>query len=341
MKRVELYIAFCLANGLHCDFRYSSVARFIVVALRACLWSSVESGYLAPLHWFCTMQGAEWLHIPNSNRSGKYFLSRIKQAHRKRYADVKQYKTVISFKRIAKFANVLHLHVLDDLRTCPVHVACFFCMLIAAHSGGLRFCELKDGCRLRDFQFFPHSIVQQVAGRFSAKKIKNYPARSVHHHHYPHLLNAASVIRVFAERFHYTSRPDDIFFFQASWGGTFDRSKPPHRGEWYLRLKHLARAIGLDDRQVRLTTHHGIRAGATVDYLQQGLPKAFVRKQLGWAADSKIFERHYTRFPNSDNFAFQGPALAMAKEASLSARSLDAASSGVTLGMGSLPPFTL
>jgi hypothetical protein len=341
MKRVYLFFATCSLFNLPMSFCYQSVAFFLVIAMRSCLWSSLESGYIAPLRWYCNHIGAHWLWTSDDDSAdrGTYLLSRLKRAHEKRYVDLKKDKTLINMDRIAKFAHALRLTTPSDLWSCTPEVALYFTILIVAHSGGMRYCEIQDGCRVQDFTVYPHSVVQRVGERYSAKKLKWMPARDVHHHHHEGLLNASTAIRIFYARFHaHRSAAARPFFFRADAHGKIDYTRPPDRARWYAVLKSLAAAIGLSETEVQRTTHHGIRAGATVDYLEHGQSVPFVRKQLGWAPDSKIFERHYVRRPHSDNHAFAYPALAWSSLSTAAAATHDTAAAATVLGDGPLPP---
>ena len=75
----------------------------------------------------------------------------------------------------------LNIASVDDLETCSLYQLQRAALILASHSGGFRFCEVRGGGRISNVSVFAKQVVIDIATTYSAKKLKKKPKRTTRH----------------------------------------------------------------------------------------------------------------------------------------------------------------
>ena len=293
---ISTYLYFCLSFNVPANFRWESLSQFACCYLHYFDIQSFNTGYWGAFAYYARLWNVYWVgDDPATAEHEPWLWCQLKSAFAARDPDRKKDTPVLTLQRVTMMLAELNIASVDDLETCSLYQLQRAALILASHSGGFRFCEVRGGGRISNVSVFAKQVVIDIATTYSAKKLKKKPKRTTHHVWFNEHNNAACVLRAYFRRVHPNAQPNDMLWPRISAGrpNHVDRRRPIAETSYRALLKALALATDLSSEEALRVTPHSLRAGACTDLLAMGCPRPFIARQCGWSQDSKVLYRYH------------------------------------------------
>ena len=285
------FVDLCGATGEPVEFDYGQLAAWCV------FW--VESGYSAR-----TLAGHFTAFRRVAAEGGKRFPMRHTLTERRlqwlrrgllKDAGPVNRATPLTLSRImTMWRTVFKVKVLGDLRYVEPGVLTFITRVMVGHACMLRMCEHEDGMRVGDVSAFQMAADGSVAVSVRVRERKDHvrhESRRCGLAGTGKLWDAGSVLQLYMELMHGTSKQDYLLFPEWSSGGAYV-PVPASARDFRETLQRVARQSGMAPAEAGKVRPHSLRSGGCTDYLGSGLvTEAWVQSQGGWR--SSIFKIYY------------------------------------------------
>ena len=195
--------------------------------------------------------------------------------------------TVVSLNAIEACLDHWGITAVEDYGTCNPDVCATAVRALMCHCGMMRGVESRSGLRLSDVKQVAGSHVEVlIAERYSEKKGKNVPGRTVILPITNDRTSAGAAMVKYINRFHGGRKGDCALFFRFHGRGANARPMRhrPASDKYFIEaLKGaLSSARFLTPAELRKVSNHSLRAGGATDFFVNGVSAELIRAQGGW-----------------------------------------------------------